>query len=225
MNILMVLSSCAQIPGCDRKTGAWLEELAAPFYAFRAAGVQVTLASPAGGAAPIDPASLDDGFQSDATRRFAADSEAQAALADTRALGSIQAKTYDAVFYSGGLGPVFDLAQDTTSTALIEAFDRAGKPVAAVCHGVAALRQAKAVDGQPLVHGRDVTGFSNSEEQAAHGTGLVPFLLEDELKRLGGRYSSGADWSTHVVVDGKLITGQNPASSEAAAERLLEALR
>lgn len=225
MNVLMILSSCAQIPGSDRKTGTWFEELAAPYYTFREAGAQVTLASPTGGAAPIDPASLDDGFQTDSTRRFAADAEAQAALANTQTLDAIQIETYDAVFYSGGLGPVFDLAQDTTSTTLIEAFDRAGKPIAAVCHGVAALGLAKAADGQPLVHGREVTGFSNSEERAAHGTGLVPFLVEDELKRLGGRYSSGADWTAHVVVDGKLITGQNPASSEAAAERLLEALR
>jgi putative intracellular protease/amidase len=225
MNILMILSSCAQIPGGDRKTGTWLEELAAPYYAFRKAGAHVTLASPMGGAAPIDPASLDSGFQSEATQRFAADAEAQAALADTRALASIEADSYDAVFYSGGLGPVFDLAQDAMSAALIEAFDRTGKPIAAVCHGVAALRQAKAADDQPLVRGRNVTGFSNSEEQAAHGTGVVPFLVEDELKRLGGRYSSSADWSVHVVSDGKLITGQNPASSENAAERLLEALR
>jgi putative intracellular protease/amidase len=225
MNILMVLSSCAQIPGGDRKTGTWFEELAAPYYAFRNAGADVTLASPKGGAAPIDPASLDNGFQSEATRRFAADAAAQAALADTRALTSIKADSYNAVFYSGGLGPVFDLAQDATSTALIEAFDSADKPIAAVCHGTAALRQAKAADGQPLVRGRNVTGFSNSEERAAHGTSVVPFLVEDELKRLGGRYSSGADWSAHVVVDGKLITGQNPASSENAAERLLEALR
>jgi putative intracellular protease/amidase len=225
MNILMILSSCAQIPRSDRKTGTWFEELAAPYYAFRRAGAHVTLASPMGGAAPIDPASLDSGFQSEATRQFAADAEAQAALADTRSLVSIEADSYDAVFYSGGLGPVFDLAQDATSAALIEAFDRTGKPIAAVCHGVAALRQAKAADGQPLVRGRNVTGFSNSEEQAAHGTGVVPFLVEDELKRLGGRYSSGADWSVHVVIDGKLITGQNPASSENAAERLLEALR
>jgi putative intracellular protease/amidase len=225
MNILMVLSSCAQIPGSDRKTGTWLEELAAPYYAFHKAGAHVTLASPKGGAAPIDPTSLEDGLQSEATRRFAADAAAQAALADTHSLTSIEADGYDALFYSGGLGPVFDLAQDATSTALIEAFNRADKPIAAVCHGVTALRMAKAADGQPLVRGRNVTGFSNSEEEAAHGTGIVPFLVEDELKRLGGRYSSGADWSDHVVVDGKLISGQNPASSKHAAERLLEALR
>jgi putative intracellular protease/amidase len=225
MNILMVLSSCAQIPGGDRKTGTWFEELAAPYYAFRKAGALVTLASPTGGAAPLDPASLESSFQSEATRRFAADAAAQAALADTRTLASINADNYEAVFYSGGLGPVFDLTLDATSTALIEAFDRADKPIAAVCHGVAALRQAKAADGRPLVSGRNVTGFSNSEEQAARGTGVVPFLVEDELTRLGGRYSSGADWSAHVVVDGRLITGQNPASSEKAAERLLDALR
>jgi putative intracellular protease/amidase len=225
MNILMVLSSCAQIPGAERKTGTWFEELAAPYYTFRAAGAQVTLASPKGGAAPIDPGSLDNNFQSAATRRFSADTEAQAALANTHALSAIQAETYDAVFYSGGLGPVFDLSEDPTSTAIVESFHRAGKPVAAVCHGVAAFRRATAPDGQSIVRDRTVTGFSNSEEQAAHGVGVVPFLVEDELKRLGGRYSSGPDWTSHVVVDGSLITGQNPASSEATAQQLLEALR
>jgi putative intracellular protease/amidase len=225
MNILMILSSCAQIPGTERKTGTWFEELAAPYYTLRAVGAQVTLASPEGGAAPIDPASLDDNFQSEATRRFSADTEAQAALANTQALSAIRAEAYDAVFYSGGLGPVFDLSQDPMSTAIVESFHRSGKPVAAVCHGVAALRRAIAPDGQSIVRDRAVTGFSNSEEQAAHGIGVVPFLVEDELKRLGGRYSSGPDWTSHVVVDGGLITGQNPASSEATAQRLLEALR
>jgi putative intracellular protease/amidase len=225
MNILIVLSSCAQIPGTDRQTGTWFEELAAPYYAFRAVGAAVTLASPKGGPAPLDPASLDDGFQTDATRRFTADPQAQAALADTRVLAEVRAEDHAAVFYSGGLGPVFDLAQDTASKALIEAFHGAGKPVAAVCHGVAALRPAQTIDGQPLVQGRAVTGFSNSEEEAAHGTGLVPFLVEDELRRLGGLYSSGPDWTAHVVADGFLITGQNPASSEAAAQKVLEALR
>jgi len=225
MNILIVLSSIGQIPGTDRKTGSWYEEVAAPYYAFRDAGATVTLASPAGGAAPIDPASEDDGFQTDATRRFSADADAKAALAATVRLADIKAEDYAAVFYSGGLGPVFDLAQDETSTALIEAFNGADKPVAAVCHGVAALRQTKGADGQPLVSGRAVTGFSNSEEAAAHGTGLVPFLIEDEMKRLGGDYSSGADWHAHVVADRGLITGQNPASSDGAAHKLLEALK
>lgn len=223
MNILMILTSCAQIPGADRKTGTWFEELTAPYYAFRAAGAHVTLASPDGGPAPIDPASLDDGIE--AIRRFSSDAEAQAALADTLALPTVRAEAYDAIFYCGGLGPLFDLARDPTSIALVETFHRAGKPVAAVCHGVAALRQARTADGRPLVQDRAVTGFSNSEEQAAHGTGLVPFLLEDELKRLGGLYSSAPDWTSHVVADGGLITGQNPASSEAAAQKLLAAIR
>jgi putative intracellular protease/amidase len=225
MNILMILTSCAQIPGAERKTGTWLEELAAPYYLFRAAGAQVTLASPAGGAAPIDPASLADNFQSEATRRFSGDTEAQAALANTRVLSAIDAENCDAVFFTGGLGPVFDLSQDPTSTAIVESLHRAGKPIAAVCHGVAAVRRANRPDGQSIVSGRAVTGFSNSEEHAAHGVGVVPFLVEDELKRLGGRYSSGPDWTSHVVVDGGLITGQNPASSEATAQKLLEALR
>jgi putative intracellular protease/amidase len=209
----------------SRSPRLWFEELAAPYYTFRAAGAQVTLASPKGGAAPIDPASLDNNFQSAATRRFSADTEAQAALANTHALSAIQAETYDAVFYSGGLGPVFDLSEDPTSTAIVESFHRAGKPVAGVCHGMAAFRRATAPDGQSIVRDRTVTGFSNSEEQAAHGVGVVPFLVEDELKRLGGRYSSGPDWTSHVVVDGSLITGQNPASSEATAQKLLEALQ
>jgi putative intracellular protease/amidase len=224
MKILIVLSSCTEIPGAGRKTGSWLEELAAPYYAFRQAGAEVVLASPAGGPAPIDPASEDEGFQTEATRRFSADPVAQQALASTLKLSDLRPEAYDAVFYAGGFGPMFDLAQDGASARLIETLVRAGRPVAAVCHGVAALRPARTPGGAPLVQGRSVTGFSNSEEQAAHGTGVAPFLVEDELKRLGGHYSSGGDWMAHVVVDGKLITGQNPASSEAAAHKLLEAL-
>ncbi len=225
MKILIVLSSCGQIPASDRKTGTWFEELAAPYYAFKDAGAEVSVASVAGGPAPIDPWSQGDDAQTEATRRFEADPSAQRMLANTLRLSSIRAQDYDAVFYSGGLGPVFDLADDATSIALIEAIHRADKPVAAVCHGVAALRGARMADGSPLVKGRSVTGFSNSEEKAAHGIGVVPFLIEDELRRLGGNYSSAADWHSHVAVDGTLITGQNPASSLDAANKVLEALK
>lgn len=224
MNILIVLSSCGQIPGSDRKTGTWLEELAAPYYLFREAGAEVTLASVNGGAAPIDPWSESDEAQTASTRRFNADAVAQNALAHTRTITDIDPGAYDAVFYSGGLGPVFDLSQNAGSISLIETMERAGKPVAAVCHGVAALRAARKRDGQPLVAGRSVTGFSNNEEQAAHGVGVVPFLIEDEMRRLGGRYSSAENWHAHVVVDANLITGQNPASSAGAAQKVLEML-
>ncbi|MGD0493975.1 MAG: type 1 glutamine amidotransferase domain-containing protein [Steroidobacteraceae bacterium] len=223
--ILIVLSSCDRIPGTDRRTGTWLEELAAPYYVFRDAGAQVDVASVAGGRAPLDPTSEAQAFQTDATRRFAADPEAQRALTDTLKLAAIRPEVYDAVFYSGGLGPVFDLSEDRTSVALIEAMHRAGKPIAAVCHGSAVFRNARDSKGMALVMGRGVTGFSNSEEIAANGPGVVPFLIEDELRRLGGRYSSAADGQPHVVTDGTLITGQNPASSEGAARKILEMIR
>jgi putative intracellular protease/amidase len=225
VKILIVLSSCGQIPGTDRKTGTWFEELAAPYYTFQDAGAEVTLVSVSGGAAPLDPTSEGDGAQTDATRRFAADPAAMQALANTRMLSGIRADDYAAVFYSGGLGPVFDLTNDKSSIALIEATYRTDKPVAAVCHGVAALRLAKTPQGASLIRGRSVTGFSNSEERAAHGVGIVPFLIEDELRRLGAHYSSADDWNAHVVVDGQLITGQNPASSGAAAQKVIEALQ
>jgi putative intracellular protease/amidase len=225
MNILIMLSSTGLVPGTDRQTGTWLEELAGPYYTFREAGAHITLASVKGGAAPIDPASLEDFAQTDATRRFLADVDTQHALANTVALATLTWSDYDAVFYSGGLGPVFDLADDETSIDLIERMNGAGRPVAAVCHGVAVLRGVTGVDGKPFVDGRGVTGFSNSEEAAAHGTGVVPFLIEDEMRRLGGVYTSAADWHPHVVVDGTLVTGQNPASSVSAAQRVLELLK
>ncbi len=225
MKILIILSSCAQIPGSDRKTGTWFEELAAPYYTFQEAGADVSLTSVLGGAAPSDPWSEGDDAQTEATRRFAADPIAQKALANSQKLSAIQPGDYGAIYYAGGLGPVFDLSEDKASVALIEAAERAGRPVAAVCHGVAALRQARTISGAPLVQGRAVTGFSNDEEQAAHGVGVVPFLIEDEMRRLGAVYSSTDNWRPHVVVDGKLITGQNPASSEAAAKKVLEALQ
>lgn len=225
MRILIVLSSTGRIPGSDRRTGTWLEELAAPYYVFKDAGAQVTLASVAGGPAPIDPTSESPASQTEATHRFIADPIAQRALADTVALTSIVPNQYDAVFYSGGLGPVFDLTDNRKSIALIEAMQRANKPIAAVCHGVAALRRANTAEGASLISGRTVSGFSNSEERAANGAGLVPWTIEDEIRRLGGKYSCGADWSAHVVVDGNLITGQNPASSVGAAREVLSALQ
>jgi putative intracellular protease/amidase len=224
VNILIVLSSCARIPGTERRTGTWLEELAAPYYIFRDAGARVDLASVAGGAAPLDPTSLEPAFQTDATRRFAADTEAQRALAATLALSTIHPGSNEAVFYSGGLGPVFDLSEDRISIDLIEAMDRTGRPIAAVCHAPAVLRNVRDPRGAPLVKGRAVTGFSNSEELAANGPGIVPFLVEDELRRLGGAYSSAPDGEPHVVTDGTLITGQNPASSAGAALAVLDLL-
>ncbi|PLZ00956.1 type 1 glutamine amidotransferase domain-containing protein [Burkholderia sp. WAC0059] len=225
MKILMVLSSCDQVPGSDRKTGSWLDEVAGPYYTFIEAGAEVVLASVQGGLAPVDPASEADFAQTDATRRFSADPLAQHALANTAVLSTLQWSDYDAVFYSGGLGPVFDLTSDQTSIDLIERMSAAQRPVAAVCHGVAVLRGTVRADGRPLIDGRAVTGFSNSEEVAAHGTGVVPFVIEDEMRRLGGIYTSATDWNPHVVVDDRLITGQNPASSVPAAQRVLEMLR
>jgi putative intracellular protease/amidase len=225
MKILIVLTSTSKVPGSDRKTGTWLEELAAPYYTFTDAGAQVTLASVTGGVAPIDPTSESAAAQTDFTHRFLADGVAQKALANTVALASVNPDDYDAVFYCGGLGPVFDLTDNQKSITLIEAMERANKPIAAVCHGVAALRRAHRPDGAPLIEGRAVSGFSNSEELAANGASLVPWYIEDEMRRLGGKYSCAADWSPHVVVDRNLITGQNPASSAGAAEKVLNALR
>jgi putative intracellular protease/amidase len=220
-----VLSSCDRIPGTERRTGTWLEELAAPYYVFRDAGAQVELASVAGGVAPLDPTSEEPAFQTASTRRFAEDPKAQRALCGTSELAGLQPDGYDAAFYSGGLGPVFDLSENGCSIAFIEAMHRTGKPIAAVCHGPAALRNARDVQGSPLVMGRSVTGFSNSEEMVANGPGVVPFSIEDELRRLGGRFSAAADGQRHVVEDGPLITGQNPASSEETARRVLEIIR
>ncbi len=225
MNILMVLTSHDRLGDSGKKTGFWLEEFAAPYYVFKDAGAVVTLASPRGGQPPLDPTSDAADAQTEATTRFKADPAAQAALATTHTLNGIDASDFDAVFYPGGHGPLWDLAEDAQSKALIEAMLASGKPLAAVCHAPAVLRHAKAADGSSLVAGKRVTGFSNSEERAAGLTQVVPFLLEDMLTELGGQYSSVADWQPHVVADGLLITGQNPASSAPAAERLLQHLR
>lgn len=221
MKILVVLTSHDQLGNTGRKTGFWLEEFAAPYYVFKDAGVEMTLASPKGGQPPLDPKSDDPDAQTDATRRFSKDPAAQAALANTVKLSTVSAADYDAVFYPGGHGPLWDLAEDPHSIALIEALHAAGKPVAAVCHAPAVLRHTKSVDRALLVREKPVTGFSNSEEAAVGLTDVVPFLVEDMLKKNGGRYSKGPDWQSHVVIAGNLITGQNPASSEAAAKALL----
>lgn len=224
MKILMVLTSHDQLGDTGHKTGFWLEEFAAPYYVFKDAGAEITLASPKGGQPPIDPKSSDPAMQTAATRRFEEDAAARAALASTLTLDAVSAEDFDALFYPGGHGPLWDLAEDPQSIALIERFQALGKPVGAVCHAPAVLRHVKGADGQALVKGRQVTGFSNSEEDAVQLTAVVPFLVEDMLKANGGQYSKAADWQSHVVVDGLLVTGQNPASSDASAEALLKLL-
>jgi putative intracellular protease/amidase len=224
VKILMVLTSHDQLGNTGEKTGFWLEEFAAPYYVFKDAGADITLASPKGGQPPLDPKSSAPPSQTNATRRFEADASAKAALAATAKLSTLSHKDFDAVFYPGGHGPLWDLAEDPASIGLIESTIAAGKPVAAVCHAPGALRHTKSPDGKPLVRGKSVTGFTNSEEEAVGLTKVVPFLVEDMLKQNGGKYSKGADWQSHVVADGLLITGQNPASSEEAARALLKKL-
>ena len=224
MKILMVLTSHDELGTTGRKTGFWLEEFASPYYVFKDAGAEIVLASPLGGQPPLDPKSADQDFQTAATIRFSADHAAQAALATTLKLSEIIPADYDALFYPGGHGPLWDLAEDSKSLAIIESMSAQGKPVAAVCHGPGVLRHAKAPDGSPLVSGRAVTGFSNSEEAAVGLTEVVPFLVEDELRKNGGKYSKGADWQSYTVSDGNLITGQNPASTEAVAQAVVAQL-
>jgi putative intracellular protease/amidase len=222
--VLMVLTSHDQLGNTGHPTGFWLEEFAAPYYVLKDAGVDLTLASPKGGQPPIDPKSDDPKAQTPAMQRFRNDPAAQRALASTVKLASVSAGDYDAVFYPGGHGPLWDLAEDRDSIALIERLYASGKAVAAVCHGPAVLRRAKAPDGAPLVKGKAVTGFTNSEEAAVGLTNVVPFLVEDMLKANGGKYSKAADWADYAVADGNLITGQNPASSESTARALLKQL-
>jgi putative intracellular protease/amidase len=224
MKVLIVLTSHDQLGNTGRKTGFWLEELAAPYYAFKDAGAEIVLASPKGGQPPLDPKSNEPAFQTDETRRFEADAQATAQLAQTVRLDSVSQADFDAVFYPGGHGPLWDLAEDRHSVALIESFLAAGKPVALVCHAPGALRHVKTPQGRPLVEGKQVTGFSNTEEAGVELTEVVPFLVEDELKAKGGIYTRGPDWAPYVVSDGLLITGQNPASSASTAERLLKQL-
>lgn len=224
MKVLMVLTSHDQLGNTGKKTGFWLEEFAAPYYTFKDAGAQLTLASPKGGQPPLDPKSDEPDAQTAATERFRKDSAAQSALSSTVLLSSVKAEDFDAVFYPGGHGPLWDLAEDKHSIALIEAFYKTGKPVATVCHAPGVLRHVKDADGQPLVKGKRVTGFSNTEEEAVQLTDVVPFLVEDMLKANGGIYTEAADWASYVTTDGLLLSGQNPASSEATAEALLAKL-
>lgn len=223
--ILMVLTSHDQLGNTGKKTGFWLEEFAAPYYVFKDAGATITVASPKGGQPPLDPRSDDPDSQTPATKRFSSDQESQRILANTVKLSTVIARDFDAVFYPGGHGPLWDLAEDRHSIALIESMFAAGKPVAAVCHGPAVFRHTKAKDGTPLVSGKSVTGFANTEEEAIGLTKVVPFLLEDVLKQNGGKYSKAEDFKPHVVTDGHLITGQNPPSSEATAKAVLQQLQ
>lgn len=224
MKILMVLTSHDQLGNTGRKTGFWLEEFAAPYYVFRDAGAEITLASPAGGQPPLDPKSGEPDSLTDATRRFEADAEARAALANTVELSGIKADEYDALFYPGGHGPLWDLAEDPHSIDLIESMYVSGKPIAAVCHAPGVLKGVTLADGSALVKGKSLTGFSNSEEAAVQLTDVVPFLLEDVLQEKGASYSRADDWQVHTVSDGNLITGQNPASSEQVAQAVLDKL-
>ena len=225
MKILVVLTSHDQLGDTGKKTGFWLEEFATPYYIFKDANADVTLASPNGGQPPLDPKSDEPDFQTEATKRFKSDTDAQSVLANTLKLSEISPDNYDAVFYPGGHGPLWDLAEDRNSINLIETMIASGKQVAAVCHAPAVLRHVKAPDGSPMVRGRSVTGFSNTEEEAVQLTDVVPFLLEEELKAKGANYSKAADWNPYAVTDGTLITGQNPASSGLVAETLLDKLK
>lgn len=224
MKILMVLTSHDQLGDTGQKTGLWLEEFAAPYYEFADAGVDIVLASPKGGQPPLDPKSDAPDAQTPATRRFRADAEVTTALGSTRKLAEVVDEDFDAVFYPGGHGPLWDLAADRDSIRLIESTYAAGKPVAAVCHAPAVLRHTKAADGTPLVKDKSVTGFTNSEEAAVGLTDVVPFLVEDMLKANGGRYSKQDDWQRYAITDGNLVTGQNPASSQDAAKAVLALL-
>lgn len=221
MKILMVLTSHDKLGDTGKKTGFWLEEFAAPYYVFKDAGAEVTLASPKGGHPPVDPTSDADDAQTAATERFKGDKAAQGDLANTVVLSTIAADGFDAIFYPGGHGPLWDLAEDADSIKLIETFAASDRPIGAVCHAPAVFKHTKGADGESIVSGRTVTGFTNTEEESAGLTRVVPFLVEDMLQANGGKYQKGADWASFVVTDGKLVTGQNPASSEDAARKLL----
>ena len=225
MKILIVLTSHNQLGDTGQKTGFWLEEFATPYYIFKDANADVTLASPNGGQPPLDPKSDEPDFRTEATERFKGDADAQSVLANTQKLSDITPDDYDAVFYAGGHGPLWDLAEDRKSIALIETMYASGKPVAAVCHAPAVLRHTKAPDGTPLVKGKSVTGFSNTEEDAVQLSEVVPFMLEDELKAKGANYSKADDWHPYAITDGNLITGQNPASSDPVAKAVLEIIK
>jgi putative intracellular protease/amidase len=225
MKVLIVLTSHSELGNTGDKTGFWIEEFASPYYFMSDAGVELTIASPKGGLPPIDPKSESPDAQTPATKRFNDDLDLKNKIANTVKLSEVNQADYDAVFYPGGHGPLWDLANDVTSISLIEDFYKHRKPVAFVCHAPCALIKVKAPNGEPLVKGKDVTGFSNTEEEAVKLTKVVPFLLEDEIKKLGAHYSRGPDWGSYVKKDGLLITGQNPASSEEVAKLLLKTLK
>ena len=225
MKLLMVLTSHDKLGDTGKKTGFWLEEFAAPYYVFADAGAKIRLASPKGGQPPLDPSSNTDDAQTEATKRFKADEQAQQLLAQTSVLSEVNPDDFDAIFYPGGHGPLWDLAEDADSIALIERFAATERPIGAVCHAPAVFKHTKAPNGEKLVSGKRVTGFTNSEEAGVGLSDVVPFLVEDMLKANGGDYSKGEDWASYVVIDGRLVTGQNPASSEAAASKLLELLK
>ena len=224
MKILMVLTSHDKLGDTGNKTGFWLEEFAAPYYVFKDAGAEITLASPKGGQPPLDPSSDADDAQTEATKRFKSDDAAQKELANTEVLSSVSVDGFDAIFYPGGHGPLWDLAEDKASINLIESFAASDRPVGAVCHAPAVFKHTKGTDDKPLVSGKTVTGFTNTEEEAVGLTDVVPFLVEDMLKTNGGTYKKGDDWASFVVTADKLVTGQNPASSEEAAHKLLSLL-
>jgi putative intracellular protease/amidase len=224
LKILIVITSHDQLGDTGEKTGFWLEEFVAPYYVLKDAGAEITLASPKGGQPPLDPKSDLPENQTELTKRFRTDTAAQAELANTKRLADVSADDFDAVFYPGGHGPMWDLSDNAASIALIEAFVKADKPVGAVCHAPVAFVNARGKEGEYLVKGKRVTGFSNAEEEAVGLTAVVPFLLEDRLKERGSVYSKGTNWAPYVQVDGKLVTGQNPASSGPAAQELLKLL-
>jgi len=225
MKILMILTSHDRLGDTGKKTGFWLEEFAAPYYVFKDAGADVVLASPRGGQPPLDPSSDSEDAQTEATERFKSDEHARADLANTAILSTVSADGFDAVFYPGGHGPLWDLATDADSISLLETFASTDRPIGAVCHAPAVFAHAKNDGGQSLVHGKSVTGFANTEEGAVGLADVVPFLVEDMLKANGGNYQKGDDWAPFVLTDGKLVTGQNPASSKDAAERILALLQ
>jgi putative intracellular protease/amidase len=225
MKVLMVITSHDKLGNTGRKTGFWLEELAAPYFVFKDSGAEITLASPKGGRPPLDPKSNEPDSRTDLTVRFEKDANAEAQLDKTVRLDSVKQESFDTVFYPGGHGPMWDLVEDKNSIKLIESFLAAGKPIAIVCHSTGAMRHVKTPDGKPLVEGREVTGFTDGEEEAVGLTKVVPFLVEDEMLKLGAIFSKKANWAVHVVTDGLLITGQNPASSGPAARALLAMLK
>lgn len=224
MKILMVLTSHDELGDTGEKTGFWLEEFAAPYYVLKDAGAEIVLASPKGGQPPLDPKSDTDDAQTEATRRFKQDEDAQNVLSETHVLSDVGDDGFDAIFYPGGHGPLWDLANDTDSKRLIEKFASSDRPVGAVCHAPAVFKNTNGADGKPLVSGKRVTGFTNTEEEGVGLTDVVPFLVEDMLKENGGKYEKGDDWASFVLTDGKLVTGQNPASSKEAAKALLALL-